>query len=45
MPRFVGSWLDKELELHLLELTNSEDEVTRSNFVSKCLANLSDAEG
>src|SRR5690348_7587661 len=36
---------DKILHLHLLEFTRSEDEITRRNFVAKCLADLRNAEG
>src|SRR5687768_2103405 len=42
-PLHVGSGLDKELHLHLLELARSKDEVAGSDFVSECLSNLSDS--
>ena len=44
-PRHVRSRLDKELHLHLLELTRAKNEVAGSNLVAKCLADLRDAKG
>src|SRR5690606_32608158 len=40
-PEFVFR-LDKVFDFHLLELTRTEDKITRSNLVTKCLTNLRD---
>ena len=36
-------WLHKELDFHLLKFTNTENKVTRSNLITKCLTNLCDS--
>src|ERR1044072_6603928 len=37
-----GSWPDKILHLHLLEFARSQDEISRSHFVSERLSDLCD---
>ncbi|GAA2772815.1 hypothetical protein GCM10020219_048590 [Nonomuraea dietziae] len=44
VPLLVGSGLDEELHLHLLELAGAEDEVARRDLVAEGLADLADAE-
>ena len=44
VPLLIGSWLDEELHLHLLELAGPEDEVARGDLVAEALAGLADAE-
>ena len=44
-PLQVGAGLAEELQLHLLELTDAEDEVARGDLVAEGLADLADAEG
>ena len=43
-PLKVGARLAEELELHLLELADAEDEVARRDLVAEALADLADAE-
>ena len=43
-PLKVGARLAEELQLHLLELSDAEDEVSGSNLVTEGLADLTDAE-
>ena len=43
-PRKVSVRLAEELELHLLELADAEDEVARRDLVAEALADLADAE-
>ena len=45
MPLLVGARFAEELQLHLLELAGSEDEVARGDLVAEGLADLADAEG
>ena len=44
MPVLVGSRLDEELHLHLLELPHAEHEVARRDLVAERLADLRDPE-
>ena len=44
-PLQIGTGLAEELELHLLELADAEDEVARGDLVAEALAYLADAEG
>ena len=44
-PLQVGAGLAEELQLHLLELADAEDEVARGDLVAEGLADLADAEG
>ncbi len=44
-PFQVGIGLAEELQLHLLKLANTEDEVARGDLVAEGLADLADAEG
>ncbi len=44
-PLEVGAGLAEELQLHLLELTDAEDEVARGDLVAEGFADLADAEG
>ena len=44
-PLQIGAGLAEELQLHLLELANTEDEVARGDLVAEGLADLADAEG
>ena len=44
-PGQLGAGLAEELQLHLLELTDAEDEVARGDLVAEGLADLADAEG
>ena len=44
MPFFVGAWHDKELDFHLLELTDAEQEVARVDFVAERLTDLGNTE-
>ena len=43
-PLEIGVRLAEELELHLLELADAEDEVARRDLVAEALADLADAE-
>ena len=43
-PLQVGARLAEELQLHLLELADAEDEVARRDLVAEGLADLADAE-
>ena len=44
-PLQFRAGLDKELHLHLLELTHTEDKLAGNNLVAECLTNLGNAEG
>ena len=44
-PLQIGAGLAEELQLHLLELADAEDEVARGDLVAEGLADLADAEG
>ena len=44
-PFLVGTRLDEELNLHLLELAGAEGEVAGRDFIAKGFADLGDAEG
>ena len=44
-PLQVGAGLAEELQLHLLELADAEDEVARGDLVAEGLAHLAHAEG
>ena len=44
-PLQVRARLAEELQLHLLELADAEDEVARGDLVAEALAHLADAEG
>ena len=44
-PLQVGAGLAEELQLHLLELADAEDEVARGDLVAEGLADLAHAEG
>ena len=44
-PLQIGAGLAEELQLHLLELTDAEDEVARGDLVAEGLADLAHAEG
>ena len=44
MPLLIGARFDKEFHFHLLKLASSENEVSGSDFVSKRLSDLTDAE-
>ena len=41
-PFKLIAWTHEELHFHLLELTHTEDELTRNDFVTESLANLCD---
>ena len=45
VPTLVGTRLDEEFHLHLLELARAEDEVTGRDLVAERLAYLPDSEG
>src|SRR5690606_34423590 len=40
IPLHLFTWLNKELHFHLLELTHSENKLTRYNLIAKCFSNL-----
>ena len=44
-PLQIGAGLAEELKLHLLKLTDAEDEVTRGDLVTEGLTDLADTEG
>ena len=44
-PLQIGAGLAEELQLHLLELPGTEDEVAGGDFIAEGLADLADAEG
>ena len=44
MPFFVGTRLHEELEFHLLEFADPEDEIARGDLIAESLADLGDAE-
>ena len=44
-PFKIGTGLAEKLQFHLLEFTNTEDEVARGDLIPEALAHLADAEG
>ena len=45
LPNLLTTWRDEVLDLHLLKLPRTEDEVAGRNLIAECLANLSNSKG